>query len=167
MTAFQAIADRLSHEQRTKGVERGNLLVGAAIAFSLDDEVKHESHLVRTGHAPRSQEVLLNSALERVETDWIELDKRSDELISTQLPLAQDDRLRNTILNCLDTADSPALSKIWFAVWTGVLANFIWLVATGIIVFGILIAANGWSVPKAFNALMLDDRRPDNAERAH
>ena len=148
MTFLETIDSRMAEETKQRGQDQGLCVVGTALAVCFQEEQAAESKRIRSGQTKRTEAEFLRAYLDRLDKEWSALSMAAEQALTKNANA----NLAQTMSECLKEAKEPASSRVRFAIWTGVAANFAWLLVTATLAFFAFLAVNDWSPPKALTA---------------
>lgn len=142
MKAFEFIRSKLSDEQVRYASGASSTIVGTVICRAIMHEAVLEDRRLKLREAARSDEVLLEAALSYCRDNWSEEMSKAQTLLEARAVGLLDDRLKKALEFGLQDAAAQQ-RPVWFAIWTGVLANTAWLVLGAVLLFlGLLVWGN-------------------------
>jgi|CXWL01.1.fsa_nt_gi hypothetical protein len=133
MDAFTQIRSWLVDEGSARGNNSEIPIIGAAICSAILREASDEGRRVTTGQQSRSDADLLTSALNRVKNGYASAVTDAERIVELQSTILLEDRISNA-LGSAEAQRKSSEHPIRFALWTGVAANFLWLLVSFIIV---------------------------------
>lgn len=153
MEAFEFIRSRLSDEEVRYASGAASTIVGTVICRAILHEAVLEDRRVKNKEIPRSDQQLLTAALSYVSENWSEEMSKAQILLEARAMGLLDDRLKKALEYGLQDAAAQE-RPVWFAIWTGVTANTVWLVLGAAILFLVLLWS-GNSIEDALKGLLL------------
>ncbi|HEV2748011.1 MAG TPA: hypothetical protein VGW34_12025 [Allosphingosinicella sp.] len=142
MKAFEFIRSKLSDEEVRYASGASSTIVGTVICRAIMHEAVLEDRRLKDRQAPRSDEALLMAALSYCKDNWSEEMSKAQTRLEARAMGLLDDRLKKALEFGLQDAAAQE-TPVWFAIWTGVLANTLWLVlGAALLLLGLLLWGN-------------------------
>jgi len=132
--AFEFIRSRLSDEEVRYASGAASTIVGTVICRAILHEAVLEDRRLKSAETPRSDQELLVAALKYVHENWSEEMEKAQTLLEARAVGLLDDRLKKALEFGLQDAAAQE-RPVWFAIWTGVAANTVWLLLGAALLF--------------------------------
>jgi len=144
MEAFEFIRARMTDEEQRYPGGSASTIIGTAVCRVLSHEAALEDRRRRNQQPARSDEDLLTAALIYLDQNWQDEMDKARLLVESRSITLLDDRLKKSLEFAFKDAASEK-SPIFFAIWTGVAANTVWILI-GFLVLLIVLISTGQSL---------------------
>ncbi|WP_404712427.1 hypothetical protein [Sphingomonas sp. MMS24-J13] len=153
MKIFEFIRNRLVDEEGRYTNDASSTIVGTALSRIIMHEALLEDRRQRNGQPPRSDQDLMIAALVYLDQHWSEEMSKAQELVEARSISLLEDRLKKALEFAHEESERQK-HPVWFAVWTGVLANTAWLIM-GATILALAILWTGHSLEDTVKKMLM------------